>query len=223
MIWNGLKPIFDQITGETEVHDIELDEPMQGHSLLDDIDHILVSEQQLGQAIADMGRVLSKEYAGHEPVLVGVLKGAIMFIVDLARAISLPVKLDFMAVASYGASTETSGIVRILKDLDSSIEGKHVIIVEDIIDSGLTLNYILETLQTRNPASVKVCALLNKPARRRVDVPVDYICFNIPDEFVVGYGLDFNQIYRNLPFVGVLKPQLYTAEGSEPVEETESE
>ena len=133
-----------------------------------------------------------------------------MFIVDLARSTQLPVTLDFMAVASYGASTETSGIVRILKDLDNSIEGKHVLIVEDIIDSGLTLNYILETLRTRNPASLKVCALLNKPARRRVDVPVDYICFNIPDEFVVGYGLDYNQIYRNLPFVGVLKPEVYT-------------
>jgi len=138
------------------------------------------------------------------------LKGAVMFIVDLARSTQLPVTLDFMAVASYGASTETSGIVRILKDLDNSIEGKHVLIVEDIIDSGLTLNYILETLRTRNPATLKVCALLNKPARRRVDVPVDYICFNIPDEFVVGYGLDYNQIYRNLPFVGVLKPEVYT-------------
>ena len=143
-------------------------------------------------------------------MLVGVLKGAVMFIVDLARSTQLPVTLDFMAVASYGASTETSGIVRILKDLDNSIEGKHVLIVEDIIDSGLTLNYILETLRTRNPASLKVCALLNKPARRRVDVPVDYICFNIPDEFVVGYGLDYNQIYRNLPFVGVLKQEVYT-------------
>jgi hypoxanthine phosphoribosyltransferase len=115
-----------------------------------------------------------------------------------------------MAIASYGASTETSGIVRILKDLDNSIEGKHVLIVEDIIDSGLTLNYVLETLRTRNPASLKVCALLNKPARRRVDVHVDYVCFDIPDEFVVGYGLDYNQIYRNLPFVGVLKPEVYT-------------
>jgi hypoxanthine phosphoribosyltransferase len=152
---------------------------------------------------------------------VGVLKGAIMFIVDLARALDLPVKLDFMAVASYGASTQTSGIVRILKDLDSSIEGKHVLIVEDIIDSGLTLNYIVETLQTRNPASLKVCALLNKPARRQVDVTVDYICFNIPDEFVVGYGLDFNQIYRNLPFVGVLKPEMYT--GGEPASEAVTE
>ncbi|HYP18601.1 MAG TPA: hypoxanthine phosphoribosyltransferase [Chloroflexia bacterium] len=174
-----------------------------------DIHHILVTEEDLKSAIADLGRTLSREYAGKDLLLVGVLRGAIMFIVDLARAIDLPLTIDFMAVASYGASTETSGIVRILKDLDSSIEGKHVLVVEDIIDSGLTLNYILDTLRTRNPASVRVAALLNKPARRRVDVGVDYVCFDIPDEFVVGYGLDFNQIYRNLPFVGVLKPEAY--------------
>ena len=191
------------------MHDIQLDEPVQRHSLRDDIDHILVSEDGLQISIGNVARQLEDDYAGKELMLVGVLKGAVMFIVDLARSTQLPVTLDFMAVASYGASTETSGIVRILKDLDNSIEGKHVLVVEDIIDSGLTLNYILETLRTRNPASLKVCALLNKPARRRVDVPVDYICFNIPDEFVVGYGLDYNQIYRNLPFVGVLKPEVY--------------
>ncbi len=192
------------------MHDIQLDEPVHRHSLRDDIDHILVSEDELQISIGNVARQLEEDYEGKELVLVGVLKGAVMFIVDLARSTQLPVTLDFMAVASYGASTETSGIVRILKDLDNSIEGKHVLIVEDIIDSGLTLNYILETLRTRNPASLKVCALLNKPARRRVDVPVNYICFNIPDEFVVGYGLDYNQIYRNLPFVGVLKPEVYT-------------
>ena len=192
------------------MHDIQLDEPVHRHSLRDDIDHILVSEEELQISIGNMARQLEDDYDGKELVLVGVLKGAVMFIVDLARSTQLPVTLDFMAVASYGASTETSGIVRILKDLDNSIEGKHVLIVEDIIDSGLTLNYILDTLRTRNPASLKVCALLNKPGRRRVDVPVDYICFNIPDEFVVGYGLDYNQIYRNLPFVGVLKPEVYT-------------
>lgn len=192
------------------MHDIQLDEPVHRHSLRDDIDHILVSEEQLQVAIAEIARQLEKDYVDQEVVLVGVLKGAVMFIVDLARNTQLPVTLDFMAIASYGASTETSGIVRILKDLDNSIEGKHVLIVEDIIDSGLTLNYVLETLRTRNPASLKVCALLSKPARRRVDVHVDYVCFDIPDEFVVGYGLDYNQIYRNLPFVGVLKPEVYT-------------
>lgn len=160
-----------------------------------------------------MGRTLCLDYEGKDLLLVGVLKGAIMFIVDLARAIDMPLTMDFMAVASYGASTRSSGIVRILKDLDMSIEGKHVLIVEDIIDSGLTLNYILDTLRTRNPASIRVCALLNKPSRRQVDVSVDYVCFDIPDEFVVGYGLDYNQVYRNLPFVGVLKPETYLREG----------
>src|SRR2546423_1704736 len=178
-------------------------------NMRDDIDHILVTEEQLQEEIASMGRRLTQEYAGKDLLLVGVLRGAIMFIVDLARAINLPLTMDFMAVASYGASTRTSGIVRILKDLDSSIEGKNVLVVEDIIDSGLTLNYILETLRNRNPASLRVCSLLSKPARRKVDVSIDYICFEIPDEFVVGYGLDFNQIYRNLPFVGVLKAELY--------------
>ncbi|MBF6611919.1 MAG: hypoxanthine phosphoribosyltransferase [Chloroflexi bacterium] len=184
-------------------------------NLRDDIDHVLVTEEEIQEAIARMGRQLTEEYAGKELLLVGVLKGALMFIVDLARAIDLPLTLDFMAVASYGASTRTSGIVRILKDLDSSIEGKEVLIVEDIIDSGLTLNYILETLRTRNPAGVRVCSLLAKEGRRRVDVPVDYVCFEIPDEFVVGYGLDYNQIYRNLPFIGVLKPEMYSAAESD--------
>jgi hypoxanthine phosphoribosyltransferase len=174
-----------------------------------DIDHILVTSDQLREEIARIGERITADYTGKELLLVGVLKGAIMFMVDLARSIDLPVTIDFMAVASYGASTQTSGIVRILKDLDNSIEGKHVLIVEDIIDSGLTLNYTLETLRARNPASLRVCALLNKKERRQVDVPVDYVCFEIPDEFVVGYGLDFNQIYRNLPFIGVLRPELY--------------
>ena len=182
----------------------------KGMSTLEpDIDHILVTSDQLREEIARIGERITADYAGKELLLVGVLKGAIMFMVDLARSIDLPVTIDFMAVASYGASTQTSGIVRILKDLDNSIEGKHVLIVEDIIDSGLTLNYTLETLRARNPASLRVCALLNKKERRQVDVPVDYVCFEIPDEFVVGYGLDFNQIYRNLPFIGVLKPELY--------------
>jgi hypoxanthine phosphoribosyltransferase len=200
---------------------LDLDEPAPGRDLRDDIDHILVTSEQIQEATARMGEQLSREYFGKDLMLIGVLKGAIMFIVDLSRAICVPLTMDFMAVASYGASTQTSGIVRILKDLDTSIEGKHVLIVEDIIDSGLTLNYILETLQTRNPASVRVCALLSKPARRRVEVPVDYICFEIPDDFVVGYGLDYNQIYRNLPFVGVLKPELYL--NHEPTPETVTE
>src|SRR5438309_2195599 len=141
-------------------------------NIRDDIDHILVTEDQLREEIARMGRKLTQDYAGKDLLLVGVLRGAIMFIVDLARAIDLPLTMDFMAVASYGASTRTSGIVRILKDLDSSIEGKHVLVVEDIVDSGLTLNYILETLRNRNPASLRVCALLDQSQRRRVDVPI---------------------------------------------------
>ena len=187
----------------------DVEELVPRHDLRDDVAKILVSDAQIQEAVGKLGRQIAAEYAGTDLVLVGVLKGAIMFMTDLARAIEMPLTIDFMAVASYGASTETSGIVRILKDLDSSIEGKHVLVVEDIIDSGLTLTYILETLRTRNPASVRVAALLNKSERRQADVPIDYICFEIPDEFVIGYGLDFDQIYRNLPFIGVLKPEAY--------------
>jgi hypoxanthine phosphoribosyltransferase len=187
-----------------------LDQPA-GRDFKNDIGDILVTEEQIKDAIGKLGAELTRDYAGKDLLLIGVLRGAIMFIVDLARAIDLPLTIDFMAVASYGASTQTSGIVRILKDLDSSIEGKHVLVVEDIIDSGLTLTYILETLRNRNPLSVRVCALLSKPERRQVEVPVDYLCFEIPDAFVVGYGLDYDQIYRNLPFIGVLKPEAYKA------------
>ncbi|MDB5080781.1 MAG: hypoxanthine phosphoribosyltransferase [Chloroflexi bacterium] len=133
-----------------------------------------------------------------------------MFMVDLARAVNLPLTLDFMAISSYGASTVSSGVVRILKDLDSSIEGKHVLIVEDIIDSGMTLSYLADYLKARGPASLKICALLNKPDRRTNNVTIDYQGFDIPDKFVVGYGLDFAEVYRNLPYIGVLKPELYT-------------
>ena len=179
------------------------------------IDHILIDEPTLKAKIADLGAHIAADYAGlpGRLLLVGVLKGALPFIVDLSRAIALPVELDFMAISSYGAATQSSGVVRILKDLDLPLGGRHVLVVEDIIDSGLTLTYILENLRNRNPASIRICALLNKPSRRKVDVPVDYAGFDIPDEFVVGYGLDYNQIYRNLPFVGVLKPELYTPVG----------
>ena len=187
----------------------ELEEAPVGRDLRDDIDHILVSEQQLRDKIAQMGRQLAGEYAGKELMLIGVLKGAIMFIVDLARAIDLPLTLDFMAVASYGASTETSGIVRILKDLDSSIEGKDVLIVEDIIDSGLTLHYLVDLIKRRNPLSLRLCSLLNKERERMRNVELDYLGFTIPDKFVVGYGLDYAQHYRNLPYIGILKPAVY--------------
>jgi hypoxanthine phosphoribosyltransferase len=178
------------------------------------IDHVMIDEATIQAKVAELGARITADYAGvsGRVLLVGVLKGALTFIVDLSRAIDLPVELDFMAISSYGAATQTSGVVRILKDLELPIEGRHVLVVEDIIDSGLTLTYILENLRNRNPASLKICSLLNKPSRRRVDVPVDYAGFDIPDEFVVGYGLDFGQIYRNLPYVGVLKPEMYAPE-----------
>jgi hypoxanthine phosphoribosyltransferase len=179
------------------------------------IQKVLIDDAQVQAKIRELGTQITADYAGKDLLLVGVLKGALLFIVDLARQIDLPLELDFMAISSYGAATETSGVVRILKDLDTSIEGRDVLIVEDIIDSGLTLNYIVEHLRNRGPASIKICSLLNKPSRRRVDVKVDYRGFDIPDEFVVGYGLDFQQRYRNVPFVGVLKPETYTPPAAE--------
>ncbi|HEX6606555.1 MAG TPA: hypoxanthine phosphoribosyltransferase [Chloroflexia bacterium] len=179
------------------------------------IEKVLIDDAAVQAKIRELGTQITADYAGKDLLLVGVLRGALLFIVDLARQIDLPLEMDFMAISSYGAATETSGVVRILKDLDTAIEGRHVLIVEDIIDSGLTLNYIVEHLRNRNPASIKICALLNKPSRRRVDVRIDYHGFDIPDEFVVGYGLDYRQRYRNVPFVGVLKPETYTAHPEE--------
>ena len=183
----------------------------------DDLAEILISEAALNRRIAELGREIAADYDGKPLLLLGVLKGAVMFLVDLAREIRLPVELDFMATSSYGASTQSSGIVRILKDLDAPVEGKHVLIVEDIVDSGLTLAYILRALEARQPASVKICGLLVKDRQRVADVSVDYVGFQIPDRFVVGYGLDHAETYRNLPYVGVLKPDLYTdSEGAGP-------
>lgn len=178
-------------------------------SLADDLAEILIDEKTLQAKIAELAKQISHDYAGKELMLVGVLKGAIMFMVDLARAINLPLTLDFMAISSYGASTESSGVVRIIKDLDNSIEGKNILIVEDIVDSGLTLSYLADYLRARNPDSLKICVLLNKPERRTSDVAVDYLGFDIPDKFVVGYGLDYAEVYRNLPYIGVLKPDRY--------------
>ena len=175
-----------------------------------DLSEVLIDEATLQAKINELAAQISSDYAGKDLMLIGVLKGAIMFMVDLARAISLPLTLDFMAISSYGASTISSGVVRILKDLDSSIEGKHVLIVEDIVDSGQTLAYLADYLRARGPASLKICVLLNKPDRRTSDVQVDYLGFDIPDKFVVGYGLDYAEIYRNLPYIGVLKPEKYT-------------
>lgn len=176
----------------------------------EDIQEILITEDQLKEKIVELGREITKDYEGKNLILIGVLKGAVMFMADLARAIDLPLSIDFMAVSSYGNSTRSSGIVKIIKDLDINIEGKDVLIVEDIIDSGLTLSYLKETLLGRKPKSLKICTILDKPERREADVKVDYRGFEIPDKFVVGYGLDFGEKYRNLPFIGVLKTELYT-------------
>ncbi len=177
--------------------------------IYDDVERVLISEQEIKAKIAELGRQITADYQDKDLMLVGVLKGAVMFMVDLARAINLPVEIDFMATSSYGASTESSGVVRILKDLDRSISGRNILIVEDIVDTGLTLKYLREILSDRGPASIRICALLNKRKARKADVDLDYVGFEIPDEFVVGYGLDFGEIYRNLPFVGVLSPSKY--------------
>jgi hypoxanthine phosphoribosyltransferase len=168
------------------------------------IGEVLVPEETLAGRVVDLGREISEDYAGRDLLLVGVLKGAVFFLSDLMRALTTPCEVDFMAVASYGSSTSTSGVVRILKDLDASIEGRDVLIVEDIVDSGLTLNYLLRTMRARNPASLEVCALLTKPERRTVDLPTRYIGFEIPDKFAIGYGLDHAERYRNLPYVAAL-------------------
>jgi hypoxanthine phosphoribosyltransferase len=169
-----------------------------------EIGETLVGAEDLQARVKELGAQISADYAGKELVLIGVLKGAVFFLSDLMRAITVPCEVDFMAVSSYGSATESSGVVRILKDLDTAIEGRHVLIVEDIVDSGLTLQYLMRSLQTRNPASLEVCALLTKPERRRVELPARYVGFEIPDRFAIGYGLDYAEHYRNLPFVATL-------------------
>ncbi len=165
---------------------------------------VLVTAEALQRRVAELGRQITADYEGRPLLLIGVLKGAVFFLSDLMRYIEAPVEVDFMAVASYGSATDSSGVVRILKDLDASIEGRDVLIVEDIVDSGLTLQYLLRNLGSRNPASLEVCALLTKPDRRKVDLPTRYVGFEIPDTFVVGYGLDYDERHRNLPYVAVL-------------------
>jgi hypoxanthine phosphoribosyltransferase len=172
------------------------------------VGEILIEEDALQRRIGELGRELSADYAGRDLLLIGVLKGAVFFMADLMRHITVPCEVDFMAISSYGAATDSSGVVRILKDLDLNIEGRDVLVVEDIIDSGLTLSYLTRTLDARAPASLEVCALLTKPERREVDVAVRYVGFEIPNRFVIGYGLDFAERYRNLPFVGVLHEDL---------------
>jgi len=170
----------------------------------DDVGEILVESDALGRRVLELGEQISAEYAGRTLLLVGVLKGALFFLSDLMRALEVECEVDFMALASYGSATDSSGVVRILKDLDASIEGRDVLIVEDIVDSGLTLSYLMRTLRAREPASLEVCALLTKPERRKVDLPIRYVGFEIPNRFVIGYGLDHAERYRNLPYVAVL-------------------
>jgi hypoxanthine phosphoribosyltransferase len=172
---------------------------------------VLITQEQLAAKTAELAVRIDEDYAGRKLLLVGVLKGAVMVMADLARAMHLPAEMDWMAVSSYGSGTKSSGVVRILKDLDTDISGRDVLIVEDIIDSGLTLSWLVSNLQSRNPASVEVCTMLRKPAAAQLDVKVAYTGFEIPDEFVVGYGLDYAEKYRNLPFIGTLAPEVYGA------------
>lgn len=174
-----------------------------------DIQEVLFSEADLNKRISELGEQITVDYEGKPLTVVGILKGSNIFTSDLVRKINLPIKMDFMAVSSYGNATESTGVVKILKDLDRDIEGEHILIVEDIVDSGLTLKYLKEILFTRNPASVKICTLLDKPARRKEDIRADYIGYEVPDEFIVGYGIDYAERYRNLPFVGILKREVY--------------
>ena len=178
------------------------------------VSEILIDEGTLNARIAELGEEISSYYEGRELLLIGVLKGAVFFMADLMRHLDVPCEVDFMAISSYGDSTDSSGVVRILKDLDINIDGRYVLVVEDIIDSGLTLSYLIRTLEAREPASLEVCALMTKPERREIDVPVRYVGFEIPNRFVIGYGLDFGERYRNLPYVGVLDPNL--VEGPQP-------
>jgi hypoxanthine phosphoribosyltransferase len=177
-----------------------------------DIGEVLLSEADIAAKVAELGRRISDDYAGRNLTLVSVLKGSLPFMADLMRQITLPLRIDLMEVSSYGGTaTESSGLVRIMKDLSASIADEDVLLVEDIIDTGLTLNYLVRYLRGKSPASLKICTLLDKPARRLVDIPVDYVGFEIPDQFVVGYGLDYSERYRNLRFVGVLRPEVYSA------------
>ncbi len=179
-------------------------------TLMDDVGEILITEEELQAKVAELGRAISADYQGEDLLAVCVLRGAVIFLADLSRHITIPHEINFMAVSSYGGTrTKSTGVVRILMDLSSNIEGRHVLIVEDIVDSGLTLSYIIDNLKTRRPASLRTCTLLDKRECRQIEVRLDYVGFVIPDKFVIGYGLDYDEKYRNLPFIGVLKPELY--------------
>ena len=177
--------------------------------MMQEIEKVLISEEALQKRIQELGMELARDYEGKMPVFVGMLKGVILFFGDMIRATPIRSQIDLMAVSSYGAGTESSGKIVLKKDVSLNLEGRHVIVLEDIIDTGLTLKFTVEHLRAMNPASLKICTLLDKPARRTVDISADYVGFTIPNEFVVGYGLDYNDYYRNLPFIGVLKPEVY--------------
>lgn len=174
-----------------------------------DIERVFFTEEQLARRVKEMGRQIADDYRGQNPVFIGILKGSFVFMADLMRAIDIHCTIDFMAVSSYGNGTKTTGAVKITKDLSHDIEGRPVIVVEDILDSGLTLNYLRTYLEVRKPASIKICTLMDKPARRRAPIHADYVGFDCPDAFIVGYGLDYAEQYRNLPYIGVLKPEIY--------------
>lgn len=176
-----------------------------------DVQEILFSEEEVVARIRELGAEITRDYAGKDLLVIGILKGAAFFMAELVKRLDMPIQVDFMAVSSYGKSSESSGVVRIIKDLDTSIEGRHVMIVEDIIDTGLTLSYLKQLLEQRKAASVRLVSLLDKPERRTVEIAADYLGFSVPDHFIVGWGLDYAERYRNLPYVGVLKPEVYQA------------
>ncbi len=186
---------------------------MKESEMRKDIDHVLISEEELQKRVAELGAQISADYAGRCPLLVSVLRGSYIFMADLSRQVQPFCQVDFMAVSSYGSGTVSSGQVNIVKDLSDSIEGKDIIVVEDILDSGNTLHYLFQVLQARHPASLKLCTLLDKPSRRTKPITADYVGFEVPDKFVVGYGLDYDELYRNLPYIGVLKPCVYEKSG----------
>ncbi len=174
-----------------------------------DFREILIPAADIQQRVAEIGQAISEDYAGRNPLLVGVLKGVVFFMADLLRAITIPVEMDFMSISSFAAGADRQGFVRLVKDLEIPLAGRHVLFVEDVIDTGLTLNYLLRNLRTREPASLEVCVLFNKPAHRLIEIPLKYKGFDLPDRFVAGYGLDYREKYRNLPFVGLLKPNVF--------------
>lgn len=178
--------------------------------LHEDVGEILFTAEQIQEIVQRIGKKISEDYADKDLIMISVLKGSLMFMADLMRSVTIPCSIDFLSVTSYGSGTTTTGEVRILKDLDITLEGKDVLVVEDILDSGMTLSFLLKSLQARNPRSIRLCTLLDKPERRRVDIKADYVGVQVPDKFIVGYGLDYAEKYRNLPYIGVLKPEIYS-------------